>query len=89
MDTLTENAIGAFWVRKDSGALVRVKEVDNSFAYIEVLTPAPATFSMAVAQYDTAFVDDFRPATTADLRRLTPGKYRPPANATPSIEVEG
>lgn len=80
-------AIGSnIFANRDSGALCRVKKVDDSFAYIEVLGDQSSGWagmsfnSMPVADYDEHFGDHWRPATAADLIGVDDDDFRPPEN---------
>ena len=74
----------SYFVAVDNPALIRVVEVDDTFAYLETLTPAPATYAMPLADYDSIFIQRFRPATVEDLRSMTGPNFRMPRNAPAS-----
>ncbi len=71
----------AFFVNRSSGILVRVTEVNDSYATIESLTGNPGVYRMPVKAYDEVFVAGYRPAAEDDLRPLTNTAFRYPANA--------
>lgn len=75
------------FVNRESGVICRVRKVDASFAYIEMLSPqsdsggtwlAQTTYSMPIAEYDERFAEMWRPATAADLVGFDDEGYRPP-----------
>lgn len=78
---MSEAPMQSFFVNRDTGALVRIKEVDDTFAYLEVIAPAPATYAMPLSDYDNHFVKMFRPAEATDLRSFTGATFRLPSNA--------
>jgi len=73
-----------FFVNRTNNVVVRVAKVDANFAIIETLTGNPGKHMMAVAEYDTKFVETFRPATEADLAPIEGEGFRLPANAPDS-----
>jgi hypothetical protein len=84
---MTTAEFGPIFAHRETGTLVRVKNVDESYAYYEVIgTGEPgaivaSSYSMPVAKYDAEFAESWRPATEDDLRALpTDDGFRPPAN---------
>ena len=80
-DVLSSNV----FVNRDSGAICRVRKVDDSYAYLDILNGTGSNalqtaFSMPVAQYDAEFALIWRPATAEDLIGMEDEGYRPPAN---------
>jgi len=64
----------------DSGSLARLKNVDASFAYLEILTPNYSTYAMPLSEYDTRFAEVWRPASLQDIHN-TVLAVRYPKNA--------
>lgn len=82
---------GSIYVNRESGALVKIGPVDDSYAQQVVLTgpAAGGLYKMPIADYDQRFVEWFRPAGPSDLLALDDDSARPPANATPAWLEEG
>lgn len=78
---MSDQPMQSFFVNRDSGALARVKEVDDSFAYLEIIAPAAASYAMPLREYDESFAHSWRPALAEDLRSFTGKTFRLPANA--------
>jgi len=81
---------GSIYVNNESKALVQIGPVDEEFAQQIVLTgPARGgSYKIPIAEYDSVFVQRFRPAGPDDLIALSP-EVRPPANATPDWLAQG
>lgn len=64
-------------------AIIKVTEVDESYAYTASLTEPGKSYPIPIADYDRNFVATWRPAEEADLASLgEPDKsFRLPGNA--------
>jgi hypothetical protein len=78
---------GPIFANRETGILCRVKSVDDSYAYYEVIgsdepgVSGQSSYSMPKAEYDEHFAELWRPATEDDLLALPrPEGFRPPAN---------
>lgn len=70
------------FVNRTTGALGRIDRIDASFATLSVLAPGASKYMMPIREYDTTFVNQWRPAQEADLEILNDvPSFRPPANA--------
>lgn len=70
--------VQTWYVNRDSGGLIHITKVDDNYAYIE--TPTGSRYSMPIADFDTVFVERFRPARPEDLQTQE-ADIRLPANA--------
>jgi hypothetical protein len=96
--------MGRYFVAREGGALIHVYDIDDTYAQCAFIgspaydsmkaagpggTPsARGKFAMPIAQYDSTFVRDYRPARTADLGGADQ-PIRLPANATAEWAREG
>lgn len=67
------------FANRESGQVVRVEGVNDSWASITVLRALPSKFNMGVGEYDSVFVERYVPIDAGDM--TLPATYRPPANA--------
>lgn len=75
-----EATVAGVFVNRESGAVVRVKEVNDSYAHIESIDGTSRRYAMPRTEYDSLFAKWFRPAVMADLAPLTDmSKYKAPA----------
>jgi hypothetical protein len=68
---------------RETGLLIRIEKMDQSYVQITVLTALTSHYSMPRAIYETDFVKRYRPATTEDLRKQESGEIEYPRNAPP------
>lgn len=82
---------GSIYVNREGGTLVKIGPVDDYYARQVVITgpAAGSTYSIPIAEYDSVFVERFRPAGPDDLVALDDASARPPRNATPEWLEEG
>ena len=74
-----EATVPGVFVNRESGAVMRVVEVNDSYAHIAALDGS-SKYAMPRAEYDSLFAKWFRPAVMSDLGPMTDlSKYAPPA----------
>lgn len=81
-----KTADGYFVRRDDPNTICRVQNVDEAYAYIEVVAPNYSRWAMPVDDYDSKFDATWRPATTEDIAPLPSAGYRPPRASIVDIE---
>jgi hypothetical protein len=69
-----------WFVNKLTGALGQITAVDDSYAYLNIVSPRPSRYAIPIAEYDSTWINAWRPATAADLPADSPPLFRPPRN---------
>lgn len=73
--------MGPVFINRESGALIEVTDVGDPWTRYRVLGSLGGSMSIRTAEYDSTFIDVWRPATPEDLSRLESESFRLPANA--------
>jgi hypothetical protein len=84
---MTEQRDATGWfVNIKTGAVGQITAVDDSYAYLMIVSPKASRYAIPIADYDSTWLDAWRPATVADLPGTTPVAFRPPRSGAPHHE---